>query len=133
GPPQRVLGFLLDTDLYGLDLAGVREVARPTPLTYVPGAPRAILGVISLRGQMLPIVDLRLILGMESAGVVTAPLGEGVSSGRSRARIVVVAQGEIVAGLLVDAVTEVYEAHAPVEPPQGARAGSSLIEGQMRL
>src|SRR5215204_4848418 len=126
-PARRMLGVLLGSELYGLPITGIRGIARLQPITFVPGAPGTIVGVTSLRGQMLPVVDLRAVLGLDSA---PRP-ADGAA--RSRARIVVVAQGDIQIGLLVDGVTEVHEVRAAVEPPLGTRTGAPLTEGQVPL
>jgi purine-binding chemotaxis protein CheW len=127
GPPRRVLGIWLGTELYGLDFSGIREINKLIPLTFVPGAPPTVLGVTTLRGQILPIVDLRLVLGMD--GWKPAE-GDAKAASQARARIVVIAQGDVVAGLLVDGVSEVYDVRGPVEPPLGTRTGLPLTEGQ---
>jgi purine-binding chemotaxis protein CheW len=126
-PARRVLGVLLGTELYGLPIAGIRGIARLQPITFVPGAPGMIVGVTSLRGQMLPVVDLRAVLGIEDGP------RPAESATRGRARIVVVSQGDIQAGLLVDGVTEVHEVRAAVEPPLGTRTGTPLTDGQVPL
>jgi len=123
-PPRQVLGLLLGDELYGLEIISIRGISRLQPLTFVPGAPPMIVGVTSLRGQMLPVVDLRALLGIAS---LPRPADDPA---RSRARIVVVAQGEIQAGLLVDGVTEVYDVRGAVEPPIGP---ATLTEGQVLL
>jgi purine-binding chemotaxis protein CheW len=127
GPPRRVLGIWLGTELYGLEISGIREITKLIALTFVPGAPPTILGVTTLRGQILPVVDLRLVLGMEGWKPTE---GESTTSAQARARIVVIAQGDVVAGLLVDGVSEVYDIRGPVEPPLGTRTGQPLTEGQ---
>jgi purine-binding chemotaxis protein CheW len=127
-PSRKVLGLQLAEELYGLEITGIRGISRLQPLTYVPGTPPTIIGVTSLRGQMLPVVDLRIALGME------AQRGQAdTTAARSRARIVVVNQGDTTAGLLVDGVTEVYEIRGAAEPPLGMRGSAPLTEGQVQI
>lgn len=130
GPARRVLGVWLGTELYGLDIGGIREITKLSPLTFVPGAPATVLGVSTLRGQILPVVDLRLVLGMDARQAST---GEGATAAQARARIVVINQGDVVAGLLVDGVTEVYDVRGAIEPALGTRSGQPLTEGQARV
>ena len=101
----------MNEDLVVLELAGqqyalpvrqVREVLPRAALTALPGAPAGVLGVLSLRGVMLPVLDLRQRLGLPS---VPASLGQ---------RIVVVEVPNATVGLLVDAVTGI------VARPSGA-------------
>jgi purine-binding chemotaxis protein CheW len=96
---QRLIVFRVDEALYALPVERVREIVRVRPITPVPRLPAAVIGVISLRGQVLQVIDLRLRLGLP-----------GVAGAR-RARIVVAHDGDgRVAGILVDAVEEVVTA-----------------------
>jgi purine-binding chemotaxis protein CheW len=93
---QRLVVFRIDGAPYAIAVERVREIVRPRPITPVPRLPEAVVGVISLRGQVLQVVDLRRRLGLAAA------------AGAPRGRIVVAHDGDgRVAGLLVDAVEEV--------------------------
>jgi purine-binding chemotaxis protein CheW len=93
---QQFLTFTLDGAPYAIPVERVREIVRIRPITPVPRLPDDVRGVISLRGEIVEVVDLRRRLGLTP----TEP-------GR-RSRIIVVhgSDGSI-AGLLVDGVTEV--------------------------
>jgi purine-binding chemotaxis protein CheW len=81
---------------YALPIERVREIVRLRPITPMPRVPALVLGVISLRGEVVQVLELRQRLGSDS--VTPAP----------GARIVVMhGDGGPVVGLLVDAVTEV--------------------------
>ena len=56
---NRIVSFQLDQQLYGISIDTVHEIVHPLPLTYVPGAPDFVDGVINLRGQILPVVNLQ--------------------------------------------------------------------------
>jgi purine-binding chemotaxis protein CheW len=60
----RLVTFTLDERLYGVEVAWVQEVLRGLPRTRIPLAPPAMAGLINLRGQVLPAVDLRVQLGL---------------------------------------------------------------------
>lgn len=97
---------------FGLPIERVREVLAPPPITRVPFVPTAICGVTSVRGTILPVLDLGLrLLGSEAA---------------RPGRLVVVGAGEGAGpvGLLVDAVTGLVEAPAEAiqAPPLEAEA-----------
>ena len=93
---QQLLTFVLDGAPYALPVERVREIVRIRPITPMPRVPADVRGVISLRGEIVQVVDLRRRLSLEP-----------VEPGR-RSRIIVVHGGDgRVAGLLVDAVTEV--------------------------
>jgi len=64
----RFLAFRVGTEEYGIDLRYTREIMKPQPLTPVPRAPEEILGVISMRGAVLPVLDLGARLGCVGVG-----------------------------------------------------------------
>jgi purine-binding chemotaxis protein CheW len=106
---QNVLLIRLADEIYALPSTHVREVGRYRAFTPVPGAPPAIPGIISQRGVILPVVDLRLVLGM--------PTAEATRS----ARLVTVVHEEIDMALLVDAVIDLESLPADAfgQPPAG--------------
>jgi purine-binding chemotaxis protein CheW len=57
--------FAVGSELFGLPVGSIREVARMPPITHVPGAPPAVTGVVNLRGHSIPIVDLGRLLGLD--------------------------------------------------------------------
>ena len=56
--------FNLGKELYGVEVTRTREILSLTPVTKVPQTPDYLLGVINLRGQVVPVVDMRLKLGL---------------------------------------------------------------------
>jgi purine-binding chemotaxis protein CheW len=74
----------------------VREIVRIRPITPIPRTSSHVRGVISLRGEIIQVVDLRLRLGLPAAEIT-----------RSSRIVVIHADDERVAGILVDAVNEV--------------------------
>src|SRR6476619_495922 len=96
----------IDREVFALPVKQVQEILRVSALTRVPHAPFPVRGVTNLRGYVLPVVDLRVRLGMppEEPG----PL----------ARIMVVHSRGRLVGLLVDAVDQVVPIdRLAVEPP----------------
>ena len=61
---SQYLTFILDQEIYAMDINQVREVLDFTKITKVPRMPDFIKGVINLRGGVVPVVDLRLKFGM---------------------------------------------------------------------
>jgi purine-binding chemotaxis protein CheW len=57
----------IDQDVYGLPVEGVREILEFRHVARLPHAPHCVLGMIDLRGQSFPVVDLRLRLGLRPA------------------------------------------------------------------
>ena len=91
---MKTLIFSIGEKDYGADIAQVREVIRMRKVTRVPEAPSFVEGVISLRGRVIPLINLRKKLGMKS---------EEVPSNR----IVVTTIQNQWAGILVDLVKDV--------------------------
>ena len=93
--------FRLEEEIFALDIRRVREVLDHVPPTRVPGAPSFIVGVINLRGNAVPVVDLRRRFGRP----------ETVKTVDTRIIIVeVTADGEpAIIGALADAVREVID------------------------
>ncbi|PLX70091.1 MAG: chemotaxis protein CheW [Denitrovibrio sp.] len=60
----QVLTFMLAEEVYGVDIMSVREVLDYTSVTKVPQTPDYMVGVINLRGNVVPVLDLRLKFGM---------------------------------------------------------------------
>lgn len=92
---HQVVSFKLGAEEYGVDIAQVQEINRMVAVTHVPRAPQFMEGVINLRGQLIPIIDLRARFGM--------PRAEHTKS----TRIVVTEIGTKRVGMVVDSVSEV--------------------------
>ena len=58
------LTFILDEEVFALDISTVREVLDFTKITKVPQTPDFMMGVINLRGSVMPVVDMRLKFGL---------------------------------------------------------------------
>ena len=109
----QLLTFEIEGAPYALPVECVREIVRIRPITPVPRMPEDVRGVISLRGEILQVVDLRRRLGLES-----------VEPNR-RSRVIVVQDGGgRIAGLLVDAVTEVLSVTDDALRPASGEAGN---------
>ncbi|MCZ6781753.1 MAG: chemotaxis protein CheW [Proteobacteria bacterium] len=93
---RELLSFQLNDSSYAVPVERVREIVRIRTITPVPRVPKAVLGVIALRGEIVQVVDLRMRLGLAQP--------EPTRSSR-----IIVLHGEDgrVAGVLVDAVREV--------------------------
>jgi purine-binding chemotaxis protein CheW len=63
---RQYLTFKLDSEVFALDVATVREVLDFTTVTRIPRTPEFLRGVINLRGSVVPVVDLRLAFGMSA-------------------------------------------------------------------
>ncbi len=117
------LTFRLAGEDYGVEILRVQEIKGYTRVTPLPNAPPGVRGVMNLRGTVVPVLDLRTRFGMP-----------GVEPDRFTV-VVVVTVGPKVAGLVVDAVSDVLDvAPADVVPPPdlGAGVDASLLTGMAR-
>src|SRR3954471_23239906 len=64
---NQVLTFTLGEETYGVDILRVQEIRGFSPVTRIPQSPTHILGVLNLRGSIVPIVDLRMRFSLERA------------------------------------------------------------------
>lgn len=120
GDPQRgavreFLAFALTGDLYGVELTRIREILSPPPITPVPRAPREVIGVCSVRGLLVTVVDLRRRLR----------LPEREPTRRARILLTTADSGEVI-GLLVDEVRQVMRFAEPE-----IEVASSVLGGEV--
>jgi len=118
------LTFNLDKDRFAVNVLKAREVLDVKTITRVPQAPRFMLGVINLRGGVVPVIDLRLKFGL--------PKTELTQDSSIIVMEVVVDDDPVVVGALVDSVDEVLELdEQQIEPPPrlGTRLKTEFIQG----
>ena len=61
---MQLVGFTIGKELFGVDILMVQEIIRAAPITPVPNSPDFVEGVINLRGNILPVIDLRKRLNL---------------------------------------------------------------------
>jgi len=112
---DRYLTFLLGEYVYAVEIRCVTEIIGVMPITKIPETPNFVKGVINLRGQIVPIMDMRLKLHKEET-VYT-----------DRTCIIVVDIETIVLGLIVDSVVEVLTIAQSdtVPPPDFCKGGKN--------
>lgn len=111
---QQLVTFELFSEIFALPILDVREIIRMPTITPVPQAPSFVEGVINLRGQIIPVVDLRKRFGLSP------------KESDDETRIIVVELGNnMVIGLVVDSVREVERIPSDtIAPPPALVAGS---------
>lgn len=119
-PDAQFVVFLLDDEEFGVSIMSVKEIIRMTNITRLPKTPTFIEGVINLRGEVIPVVNLRKRFDVPADAVTDST------------RIVIVEiEGEQV-GLIVDSVSEVLRLSLDqIEPPPQSVVGlkTEFIEG----
>ena len=121
---RQVLTFVLGTETYGVDILRVQEIRGWSAVTKIPHAPAHVLGVLNLRGSIVPIVDLRRRFDLERAEytAVTVIIVLSVLSGAGRRDFGVVVDG-------VSDVVDVNESDVRPPPELGSRAATEFIRG----
>src|SRR3954463_14358424 len=66
-PMRQVLTFSLGREVYGVDILRVKEIRGWSPVTRIPQSPQSVLGVLNLRGAIVPIIDLRVGFALPQA------------------------------------------------------------------
>ncbi|HZO22129.1 MAG TPA: chemotaxis protein CheW [Steroidobacteraceae bacterium] len=121
---NQVLTFVLGSETYGLDILRVQEIRGWSAVTKIPHAPAHVLGVLNLRGSIVPIVDLRMRFALERAEYTAVTVIIVVS--------VVSAAGRRDFGVVVDGVSDVVNvnpAEVKAAPELGARGATDYIRG----
>ena len=122
------LTFLLGSEMFAIDILGIKEIIEYGNLTSVPMMPAFIRGVINLRGAVVPVVDLSARFGRAATEV-------------TRRSCIVIIETESEAdkhdiGVVVDAVSEVLEIpEAEIEPAPsfGAKVRADFISGMGKV
>lgn len=121
---NELMSFLVGEQEFCVDIMAVREIRGWTASTPLPHAPEHVLGVINLRGVVLPVIDLK------------ARLGLGASVPTSAHVIMVVCVDQLQIGLLVDAVCDILTATDDMlqRPPNfGSVQTADIVLGVMTL
>ncbi|HBA72093.1 MAG: hypothetical protein A2X82_02615 [Geobacteraceae bacterium GWC2_55_20] len=107
------LCFRVSDEFYGINIMDIKEIIKPREVTEVPRAPAFVTGVLSLRGTIIPVIDMRLRLGLVRDQLT------------GKERIVVIKKSnDSFSGLLVDEVIQVVRINKDAVEPAPA-----ILEG----
>lgn len=122
---RQLVTFKVANEEFAVDIMQVQEIIRLGKVTKVPHVPEYVEGVVNLRGNVLPVIDLRKRVHLAHKDYSDAT------------RVVVVDLGGVKTGIIVDAVSEVMRVHARhIEPAPAivrSRYGDDVIEGVGKL
>ena len=108
----QVVSFNLANEEYAIEIEKIKEIILVEGITRVPQMPDYIEGIINLRGNVIPVLDLRKRFGMTGVGI------------EEETRIVVSRMAEKIIGLIVDSVSQVMKIpNDDIEPPPDTIAG----------
>jgi len=119
----QLVGFIIGEDRFALDILMVQEIIRTPLITNLPNSPVFIEGVINLRGNIIPVIELRKRLN----------LPDSTDKKTADSRIIIVNVDNRVTGFIVDSVSEILKVQSGIiePPPDIVTAGmdSQYIEG----
>jgi len=121
---REMIAFLVASQEFCVDVMSVREIRVWTPATPIAHAPNYVVGVVNLRGAVLPIIDFAARLGFPPTQPTT------------RHAILVAQIGERSVGLLVDGVSEILTVtQDQIQPPPrvGAEIASKFVSGVVAI
>ncbi len=120
----RLVSFNVGHEQFAVDILRVQEINRMMSLTQVPQSPPGVCGVINLRGQIVPVLDLRTLMGLE------------VPEQSDDSRIIVVETQGATVGFIVDAVHQVLQIDPKIietTPSIMHCADASYVQGVAKL
>lgn len=121
---KQYLTFKLNEEIFGVDVAQVREILDCLKITKIPQTPDFMCGVINLRGSVVPVIDMRLKFGMN--------LAEKTVNTCIIVMEITLDSEKTLLGALVDSVQEVFELdpNQIESPPKlGTRLNTGFIKG----
>ncbi len=121
---NQMLTFMLGEETYGVDILRVQEIRGWSPVTRIPQSPSHVLGVLNLRGSIVPVVDLRMRLNLDRAEytAVTVIIVLSIDSGHGKRNF----------GVVVDGVSDVINIQGEdIKPPPelGPEVNTDYIQG----
>jgi len=111
----QVVSFQLGEEEFGINIFNVKEIINTIQMTRVPNAPPYVVGVVNMRGRVIPIVDLYIRFG----------LSEKTQNKNNNGKVIIfIEYGNLSVGLLVDGVREVIRiSNSITEPPPAMVSG----------
>lgn len=119
---EQLVTFLLDKEEYAIGIMQVKEIIRVPQMVKVPNCEAYIDGVVSIRNNLLPMINLRTYFGMDSMEY------------NDQMRVLVVDMGTFSAGVIVDKVSEVLRVPVTtIQPPPKFSVDGGELKGVARL
>jgi purine-binding chemotaxis protein CheW len=115
----QLVGFIVGNEEFAVPILSIQEIIKPIEWTRVPFTPDFVLGVFNLRGNVLPLIDLR-----KKFGAPSAEFDDDV-------RFIVIKVGDELAGFVIDRLTEALrlEESSILPPPDTNTERDAMIEG----
>ena len=119
----QVVGFLIGNEEFAVPILNVQEIVKPIEYTRVPGTPDYVLGVFNLRGNVFPLIDLRMKFGLPAL------------KPNKDTRYIVIRYNNEVAGFIIDKLTEATRINeTDIDPtPETLHEEANLVYGVGKL
>lgn len=128
GSLKSFLTFRMMSEIFAIDVVKVLEILELSKITKVPRSPEFMVGIINLRGNVLPVIDARIKFGM--------PHKDATVDSCIIVMTIDVDGEDVTLGALVDSVSEVLEIPAETiqkSPSIGAKYNSTFIDGLVKI
>ena len=119
----QLVGFYLAPEHYGIESSFLKEVLNLKDLTFIPGVPSFIQGIINIRGQVMSLMNLRKFLDLRETGI------------SEQNKIMIVSHRGLEIGILVDRISGMFSVAASgidPAPPHLSGPGSEFVKGVTR-
>ena len=115
----QLVGFIIGNEEYAIPILSIQEIIKPIEYTRVPQVPDYVLGVFNLRGDVIPLIDLRKKFNLESA------------KQSEETRYIVLKGEENIAGFVIDRLTEAIRIKRDRidPPPETIHSDTGMIYG----
>lgn len=115
----QLVGFIVGNEEFAVPILSIQEIIKPLEYTRVPSTPNYVLGVFNLRGNVIPLINLRLKFGLP-------PIKQ-----TEETRYIVIRDKEEVAGFVIDRLTEAVRIkESNIDPtPETLSGDENLIYG----
>lgn len=131
---QQICTFYLNGFYFGIEIEDVQEIIRQLPLTRVPLAPSDICGLINLRGQVIPVVELACRLGLRLAS--PSPQAASCDISEQTAYNIIVKTSDDVVSFVVDDIGDILQCSRETFEPPPANLNSQVrffLKGAYKL
>lgn len=124
----QLVTFRLGNELYGVDIMSVKEIVKIQPIRPIPNAPNYMVGILNLRGEIIPIIDLHRRFHIDFAN------GEEELDELESGFIIINIEGNLM-GIIIDRVSRVASVDSSeiqAAPRMSGGIGSEYIKGVVR-
>lgn len=115
----QLVGFIVGAEEFAVPILSIQEIIKPLEYTRVPGTPNYVLGVFNLRGNVIPLINLRLKFGLPA------------EKQSEDTRYIVIKHNDEVAGFVIDRLTEAVRIkESSIDPtPETISEDDNIIYG----